>query len=63
MPRLLVTYLANGELDQFGGDLPYLKARKDLTDEFKRRMLYDNPVRFYRFNEGDIAAVRKAKGS
>jgi len=24
-------------------------------------MLYDNPVRFYRFSEGDIAAVRKAK--
>jgi hypothetical protein len=26
-------------------------------------MLYDNPVRFYRFSEGDIAAVRKAKGT
>jgi hypothetical protein len=45
------------------GDLPYLKARKDLTDEFKRKMLYDNPARFYRFNEGNIAAAGKAKGS
>jgi predicted TIM-barrel fold metal-dependent hydrolase len=51
------------ERDQFGGDLPHLKARKDLSDEFKRKMLYDNPVRFYRFTEGDIAAVKKAKGN
>ena len=49
------------ERDQFGGDLPTLKTREDLTDEFKCKMLYDNPVRFYRFNEGDIAAARKAK--
>jgi hypothetical protein len=47
----------------FGGDLPHLKARKDLPDDFKRKMLYDNPVRFYRFSEGDIAAARKAKGN
>ena len=32
----------------FGGDLPTLKARKDLTNEFKKKMLCDNPVRFYR---------------
>jgi predicted TIM-barrel fold metal-dependent hydrolase len=51
------------ERDQFGGDLPHLYARKDLTDDFKRKMLYDNPVRFYRFSEGDIAAVRNAKGN
>jgi len=38
-------------------------VRKDLTDEFKRKMLCDNTVRFYRFNEGDIAAARKAKNS
>ena len=49
------------ERDQFGGDLPTLKARKDLTDEFKKKMLHDNPVRFYRLSEGDIAAARKAK--
>jgi predicted TIM-barrel fold metal-dependent hydrolase len=48
------------ERDQFGGDLPHLMARKDLSDEFKRRMLYDNPVRFYRFSEGDIAAAKQA---
>jgi predicted TIM-barrel fold metal-dependent hydrolase len=36
-------------------------ARKDLTDEFKRKMLYDNPVRFYRLSEGDIAAARRVK--
>ncbi len=35
-------------LYQFGGDLPTLKARKDLTDEFRKQMLCDNPVRFYR---------------
>ena len=51
------------ERDQFGGDLPHLYARKDLSDEFKRKMLYDNPVRFYRFSEGDIAAARKAKAN
>jgi hypothetical protein len=51
------------ERDQFGGDLSTLKARKDLTDEFKKKILCGNPVRFYRFSEGDIAAVRKAKGN
>jgi hypothetical protein len=51
------------ERDQFGGDLPHLYARKDLSDDFKRKMLYDNPVRFYRFSEGDIAAAQKAKGN
>jgi len=50
------------ERDQFGGDLPHLMARKDLTDDFKNKMLCDNPVRFYRLSEGDIAAARKAKG-
>ncbi|MGZ8501043.1 MAG: hypothetical protein ACXW5W_22300 [Candidatus Binatia bacterium] len=44
--------------DQFGGDLPTLKARKDLTDEFRKKMLRDNPVRFYRLSEGDIAAAK-----
>ena len=44
-----------------GSDLPPLKARKDLTDEFRKKMLCDNPVRFYRLSEGDIAAARKAK--
>ena len=29
--------------------------------EFMRKMLCGNPVRFYRFSEGDIAAARKAK--
>ncbi len=48
------------EADQFGGDLPHLKARKYLSDEFKRKMLCDNPVRFYRFSEGEIAARRAA---
>jgi len=49
--------------DQVSVDLPHLKARKDLSDDFKRKMLSDNPVRFYRFSEGDIAAARKAKGA
>jgi len=40
-----------------------LKARKDLTDEFKSKMLCDNPVRLYRLGEGDIAAGRKANVS
>ena len=59
MPRLLVTYLANGERDQFGGDLPHLKAPNDLTDEFKRKMLYDNPVRFYRLGESKLKTLRR----
>jgi hypothetical protein len=36
---------------------------KIYPDDFKRKMLYDNPVRFYRFSEGDIAAARKAKAN
>jgi len=56
-------YQYERERDQFGGDLPTLKARKDLTDEFRKKMLCDNPVRFYRLSEGDIAAARKAKGN
>jgi hypothetical protein len=30
-----------------GGDLPHLKAREELTHEFRSKMLYDNPVCFY----------------
>ena len=45
-----------------GGDLPHLKARKELTDEFRSKILHDNPVRIYRLSEGDIAAARRAKG-
>ena len=36
------------ERDQFGGDLPYFRAREDLSDEAKQRILFDNPARFYR---------------
>lgn len=50
------------ERDQFAGDLPHLMARKDLSEDVKRKILFDNPVRFYCLSEGDIAAVRKAKG-
>ena len=35
------------ERDQFGGDLPHLRAREDLSDEAKRRILFDNTVRYY----------------
>jgi hypothetical protein len=34
-----------------------------LSEEFKNKMLFDNPVRFYHLSEGDIAAARKAKGN
>jgi uncharacterized protein len=51
------------ERDAFAGDLPHLKARKDLGDEFKRKMLYDNPVRFYRLGEADIAAAKRAQAN
>ncbi|MGE5218705.1 MAG: hypothetical protein ACM3SP_17050 [Chloroflexota bacterium] len=43
--------------------MPNLYAGKDLSDDFNRQMLYHNPMRFYRFSEGDIAAARKAKGN
>ena len=43
-------------------DLLHLKARQELTDEFKSKMLHDDPVRIYRLSEGDIAAARRAKG-
>ena len=36
------------ERDQFGGDIPYLCAREDLSDEAKQHILFDNPARFYR---------------
>jgi predicted TIM-barrel fold metal-dependent hydrolase len=36
------------ERDQFSGDIPYLRARTDLPDEAKQRILYDNAARFYR---------------
>jgi hypothetical protein len=38
-------------------------ARKDLSDEIKQKILFDNPTRFYRFSEADIAAVKKAKAN
>ncbi len=60
---LTLTLPHERERDQFDGDLPHIKARKDLSDEFKQKMLCDIPVRFYRLGEGDIAAARKAKGN
>lgn len=56
-------YRYERERNQFGGDLPTLKARVELTDEFRKKMLCDNSVRFYRLSEGDIAAAQKAKGN
>lgn len=35
------------ERDEFGGDLPRLRGREDLSDEAKRRILFDNPARYY----------------
>jgi predicted TIM-barrel fold metal-dependent hydrolase len=35
------------ERDEFGGDLPTLQGREDLSAEAKRRILYDNPARYY----------------
>jgi hypothetical protein len=50
------------ERNQFGGDLPTLKARKELMDAFGNKMLHENPVRIYRLSEGDIAAAREGEG-
>jgi predicted TIM-barrel fold metal-dependent hydrolase len=36
------------ERDQFGGDLPHLLKREDLSSDQKRQILWDNPARFYR---------------
>jgi len=35
------------ERDEFGGDLPYFRARQDLADDVKQRILWDNALRFY----------------
>lgn len=43
--------------DQFGRDLPHPKARKDLTDEFKNKILCDNSVHSYRLNKAGGAAA------
>ena len=44
------------ERDQFGGDLPYLQAREDISEEAKRKILFDNPARFYRLDERALRA-------
>ncbi|HEY7163158.1 MAG TPA: hypothetical protein VIB79_01245 [Candidatus Binatia bacterium] len=49
------------ERDRFGCYLAHLYGRKVLSDTFKKKMLYDNPVRFQCFSEGDIAAPRNAR--
>jgi predicted TIM-barrel fold metal-dependent hydrolase len=36
------------ERDEFGGDIPYFRARTDVSDQAKRKILYDNALRFYR---------------
>ena len=63
MYRILSIIASNETRDQFGGDLPHLMTRQDLSDEFKRKMLRDNLMRFLCFNEGDIAAAKKARGN
>jgi len=61
MPIAASDFPHERERDQFGADLPHLMARRDLSDDFKNKMLCDNPVRFYPLSEGDIAAARNAK--
>ena len=61
MYRILSIIAASETRDPFGGNLLHLMARETLSDEFKRKMLYDNLVRFLCFNEGDIAAAKKAR--
>jgi len=39
------------ERGEFGGDIPYLRARDDLSEEAKTAILWDNAVRFYRLDE------------
>jgi uncharacterized protein len=39
------------ERGEFGGDLPYLRAREDLSAEAKDAILWGNAVRFYRLDE------------
>jgi len=65
LPFQIITWASDfpHERDKFGGDLPTLKGRKDLTDEFRKKMLCVNPVMFYRLSEGDIAAARRAWGN
>jgi predicted TIM-barrel fold metal-dependent hydrolase len=36
------------ERDEFGGDIPYFRARKDISDAAKQKILYDNALRYYR---------------
>jgi len=36
------------ERDEFGGDLPHLRARQDISADTKRRILSENAVRFYK---------------
>jgi predicted TIM-barrel fold metal-dependent hydrolase len=35
------------ERDEFSGDIPYFRARQDISAEVKRKILYDNAVRYY----------------
>jgi uncharacterized protein len=35
------------ERDEFGGDIPYFRAREDISDQVKGKILYDNAVRYY----------------
>jgi hypothetical protein len=50
------------KLNQFGRRPATFKARKDLADEFKKKMLCHNPVMFYRLSEGAIAAAGRRRG-
>jgi predicted TIM-barrel fold metal-dependent hydrolase len=37
--------------DEYFGDLPYLLGRQDLTEETKRRILFENPLRAYNLQD------------
>jgi len=50
----------NANATSSAGDRPTLTARKRLTDDFRKRMLCDSPVQFYRQSEGYVTAARKA---
>jgi predicted TIM-barrel fold metal-dependent hydrolase len=47
--------------DEYFHDLPYILGREDLTEETKRKILCDNPIRAYNLQsiaEHELAAAR-----
>ncbi|HZU07369.1 MAG TPA: amidohydrolase family protein [Chloroflexota bacterium] len=61
------TLLYSSDYPHWDGDWPHtvrtVRARADLSEDVKRKMLHDNAVRFYKLDEGSLPKARETEAT